>query len=81
MHVVTFSYVYNPVKLDAFPPPEDGRIGIVFLDDVYFLPEGVTVAPTASLPNVTSTSPTLSLMPTVAKGSVAPVCVTAVVVF
>eukprot|EP00578_Thalassiosira_sp_NH16_P002350 CAMPEP_0181129508 /NCGR_PEP_ID=MMETSP1071-20121207/29357_1 /TAXON_ID=35127 /ORGANISM="Thalassiosira sp., Strain NH16" /LENGTH=2606 /DNA_ID=CAMNT_0023215495 /DNA_START=157 /DNA_END=7977 /DNA_ORIENTATION=- len=57
-HVVTFSYRYNPSGAAIFPPHEDGdRIGAVFLDDVYFLPEGassgVSTPPTTTSANVT----------------------------
>ena len=61
-HKITFAYAHNPVDLDALPPKPDGveHVGAVYIDDVYFLPSGVTVAPTV----VTTPSPTVSVSPT-----------------
>ena len=47
-----------------FPPIPLGRVGAVFIDDVYFLPSGVTVAPTG--PPVISVPSTAS--PTILPG-------------
>ncbi|KAL7542521.1 hypothetical protein ACHAXR_011851 [Thalassiosira sp. AJA248-18] len=63
-HTITFSYNYNPVGLTVFPPEDPARIGAVFIDDVYFLPMGNTVAPT----KVQTASPTLSAYPTLNQG-------------
>lgn len=75
-HEVTFSYEFNPEGLPALPPESPSRIGAVFIDDVYFLPEGVTLSPTAavtlaptaaSLPQIPlepTASPTVSSLPT-----------------
>lgn len=83
-HTIVFSYKYNPVGVDAFPPESPDRIGAVFLDDVYFLPEGVEVAPTtpppvAGIPDTPAPSPvseTPPPSPTMEEvtESVAPVC-------
>ena len=48
-HTIKFSYQYNPVNLEVFPPALPGRIGAVYIDDVYFLPAGITIAPTADI--------------------------------
>lgn len=66
-HTVTWSYKYNPLGLDALPPIPVGRIGAAFLDDVYFLPEGVTIAPTPAV-NGGTVGPTLSAVPTIKEG-------------
>lgn len=80
-HTIVFSYKYNPVGVDA-PPEAPDRIGAVFLDDVYFLPEGVEVAPTTPAPvdsdtpapsPVSETPPPSPTMEEVTE-SVAPVC-------
>lgn len=63
-HDVTFSYVFNPVELQDFPPEPPGRIGAVFLDDVYFLPAGATIRPTLS---PTSASNVVRTLVTVAR--------------
>ena len=55
-HDVTFSYRFNPAELENFPPPYDDRIGAVFLDDVYFLPPGVTLSPSSTPGEGTQTS-------------------------
>lgn len=44
-HNVTFTYSYNPVGLEDFPPEGPDRLGAAYIDDVYFLPLGVTIAP------------------------------------
>ena len=54
---ITFSYQYNPIPLeDDFPPEQPGRIGAVFLDDVYFVPGGggpaPSTAPTPATPDI-----------------------------
>lgn len=72
-HEIVFKYQFNPATLSTFPPDPPNRIGAVYIDDVYFLPAGVTVAPTASLvtaspkPTVAGqgTSPAPSSIPTV----------------
>ena len=48
-HEITFAYRYNPITLDQFPPEQPGRIGAVFLDDVYFVSSGNSPAPTPSI--------------------------------
>jgi hypothetical protein len=45
-HTVMFSYKSNPLNLGELPPSSPDHIGAVFIDDVYFLPFGVTIAPT-----------------------------------
>ena len=54
-HDVTFVYNYNPLALGGLPPPPPERIGAAFIDDVYFLPEGITLSPTVTpgVPEVT----------------------------
>lgn len=47
-HEVTFTYNYNPFALDALPPDQQDHVGAVYIDDVYFVPEGVTLSPTGS---------------------------------
>jgi len=69
-HRITFSYQMNPANLDALPPLPAGGIEPVFIDDVYFLPDGFTIAPTgppmtASPTSVPEKLPTTS--PTVSK--------------
>ena len=58
-HEITFSYTFNSAGLTNFPPEPPSRIGAVYIDDVYFLPTGVTVAPTGSLAG-DSPEPTVS---------------------
>ena len=81
-HTIVFSYKYNPVGVDAFPPESPDRIGGVFLDDVYFLPEGVEapVGPptvvdsdTPAPSPISETPPPSPTMEEVTE-SVAPVC-------
>ncbi|KAL3779919.1 hypothetical protein ACHAW5_009801 [Stephanodiscus triporus] len=68
-HTVTFSYKYNPNGLTVFPPPMSDRIGAAFIDDVYFLPEGVTRSPvviaTGTGPPVLPVSPLPPTLPPV----------------
>jgi len=67
-HKVTFTYKYNPVGLPAFPPKGDyDHIGAIYIDDVSFLPMGVTIAPTTAK---TSVQPTANSNP---QKTVAPV--------
>jgi len=47
-HLITFSYKLNPAGIDTFPPLPLDRIGAAFIDDVYFLPEGVSSPPVTS---------------------------------
>lgn len=63
-HNITFSYQYNPVDLDALPPKDERHIGASYIDNVYFLPAGVTLAPTGPpttspvTPSSSTTTPT-----------------------
>ena len=45
-HAFTWSYWYNPVGLEFSLSLTPGCIGIVFLHEVYFLPNGITHKPT-----------------------------------
>ena len=45
-HTILFSYVSNGFGLAELPPAEPGHIEAVFFDNVYYLPSGVTAAPT-----------------------------------
>ena len=45
-HTVLFSYKSNPLGLVELPPSSPTHIGAVYLDNVYYLPAGITVAPT-----------------------------------
>ena len=67
-HIITFSYKVNPAGIDTFPPLPLERIGSVFIDDVYFLPEGVTTSPVSSA--IVSGPPATSI-----PGSIVPVCI------
>jgi hypothetical protein len=58
-HVITFSYKINPAGIDTFPPLPLDRIGAAFIDDVYFLPEGVTAPPASS--SIASRPPSSSI--------------------
>jgi hypothetical protein len=58
-HVITFSYKINPAGIDTFPPLPLDRIGAAFIDDVYFLPEGVTAPPSSS--SIASRPPSSSI--------------------
>jgi len=60
-HEITFSYTFNPAGLTNFPPEPPSRIGAVYIDDVYFLPTGVTVAPTGPPMTVPTASPAASV--------------------
>ena len=59
-HQITFAYAFNPVDLDELPPIDLAYIGGVFIDDVYFLPAGLTIAPTGA-GIVEQTSPPVSI--------------------
>lgn len=60
-HEVLFAYEYNPVDLPEFPDMGDyDHIGVVYMDNVYFLPDGVTMTPTAEK---TSVQPTKNSIP------------------
>jgi hypothetical protein len=60
-HNVTFRYLYNPVNLPMFPPKGDfDHIGATFIDDVSYLPIGVTFSPTSS---TTTVQPTMNSNP------------------
>jgi hypothetical protein len=45
-HTIVFSYISNPLGLAELPPPPDDHIEAVYFDNVYFIPFGVTSAPT-----------------------------------
>ena len=60
-HEITFLYTFNPAGLTNFPPEPPSRIGAVYIDDVYFLPAGVTIAPTGPLMTVPTASPAASV--------------------
>ena len=60
-HTVTFSYQMNPSNLEVLPPLPVGGIESVFIDDVYFLPTGVTIAPTGPPMTVPTASPAASV--------------------
>jgi len=61
-HEIKFEYNFNPLNIPEFPPEQPGRLGGVFIDDVYFLPSGVTLSPTgaATLPVTPGTSTTIA---------------------
>ena len=60
-HNVTFRYLYNPVNLPMFPPKGDfDHIGATFIDDVSYLPFGVTLSPTSA---TTTVQPTMNSNP------------------
>ena len=47
-HVVTWLYKSNPVGIVGivvFPLAPDGRIGVAYIDNVYFLPADCTITP------------------------------------
>jgi hypothetical protein len=67
-HIITFSYKVNPAGIDTFPPLPLERIGSAFIDDVYFLPEGVTTSPVSSA--IVSGPPATSI-----PGSIVPVSI------
>lgn len=58
-HSITWSYSYNPFGLSAFPPEQPGRIGAIFLDDVFFVPDEA-IPPT---PKPTHSNPPVSEVP------------------
>ena len=90
-HQVLFEYKYNPVDLPQFPDTGDyEHIGAVYFDNVFYLPAGITLAPTqppavtqAPTAEKTSIQPTASSTPqTAAPQTDAPVrsrchCITA----
>lgn len=45
-HTVLFSYKSNPLGLAELPPSSPTHIGAAYIDNVYYLPAGFTVAPT-----------------------------------
>jgi hypothetical protein len=45
-HTVLFSYKSNPLALVELPPSSPTHIGAAYIDNVYYLPAGSTVAPT-----------------------------------
>ena len=47
-HTITWLYKTNPAGTEVFAPVPVGRVGAVFFDNAYFLPEGVTVTPTGA---------------------------------
>ena len=47
-HTITWLYKTNPAGTEVFAPVPVVRVGAIFVDDVYFLPDGVTVAPTGA---------------------------------
>lgn len=61
-HEIVFSYKFNPAGIGVFPPVPINRIGAVYIDDVHFVPSGVTVP----------TPPVDSGLPTYAPTSVYP---------
>jgi len=78
-HTITFSYMFNPLNVPLLPPESPNRIGAVFIDDVYFLPSGVSLPPTmpnlpgiptepTTSPALSATSPALSASPTLVQG-------------
>jgi hypothetical protein len=46
-HAVMFSYKSNPLGLQELPPQSEDHIGAAYIDNVVFLPAGITVAPTS----------------------------------
>ena len=46
LHTILFSYKSNPLNLAELPPSSPSHIGAVYIDNVYFIPAGITVAPT-----------------------------------
>mmetsp|Transcript_28264 Transcript_28264/g.40380 ORF Transcript_28264/g.40380 Transcript_28264/m.40380 type:complete len:962 (+) Transcript_28264:70-2955(+) len=75
-HEILFIYKYNPIDLPQFPPKGDfDHLGAVYLDNVYFLPDGNTMSPTREK---TSVQPTVNsnpqtVAPTPQSGAVTPV--------
>ena len=45
-HMILFSYVSNPLGLLELPPAPADHIEAVYFDNVYFIPYGITAAPT-----------------------------------
>jgi len=58
-HEIVFQYAFNPAMLTSLPPEPPNRISAVYIDDIYFLPAGVTNAPTVSLASTETSSPTM----------------------
>ena len=65
-HEIKFEYNFNPVNIPEFPPEQPGRLGGVFIDDVYFLPSGVTLSPTGAATLPVTMSPEGSTSTTIA---------------
>jgi hypothetical protein len=61
-HTILFSYKFNPLSLDQLPPAAPGHMATVYIDDVYYLPPGLTVAPTGPPPS-SSGMPTIANIP------------------
>jgi hypothetical protein len=70
-HTVTFANRFNPNNLVVLPPPNPDSIGMAFIDDVYFLPDGVTASPIAAI----ITGPPGTAPPVVAGSTSSPVVV------
>ena len=68
-HTVTFANRFNPNNLVVLPPPNPDSIGMAFIDDVYFLPDGVTASPIAAI----ITGPPGTAPPVVAGSTSSPV--------
>eukprot|EP00804_Cyclotella_cryptica_P007651 CCRYP_015237-RA/>CCRYP_015237-RA protein AED:0.25 eAED:0.25 QI:697/1/1/1/0.5/0.33/3/128/649 len=64
-HIVLFSYMSNPLGLQELPPVSPDHIGAVYIDDVFFIPLGVTVSPTTASSGGTSLPPVSSSPPPV----------------
>jgi hypothetical protein len=45
-HTIVFSYVSNPNGLLEMPPASSSHLESVYFDNVYYIPFGVTAAPT-----------------------------------
>jgi len=65
-HEIKFEYNFNPLNIPQFPPEQTGRLGGVFIDDVYFLPSGVTLSPTGAATLPVTESPEGSTSTTIA---------------
>jgi len=65
-HEIKFEYNFNPLNIPQFPPEQPGRLGGVFIDDVYFLPSGVTLSPTGAATLPVTESPEGSTSTTIA---------------
>ncbi|KAL9190599.1 hypothetical protein ACHAXT_000305 [Thalassiosira profunda] len=71
-HNVTWSYKFNPAPLPALPPMPPGRIGAAFLDDVYVLQLGATLAPVGAPASGAPSTPAALPAPTTAPSIPAP---------